>query len=281
LKLKRIGMAVAAATLAFTAGCGGSGGSDGGEASGSAEQAAAGSGLTKANFASKVSQAQAEAETAHLEAQVNAQGQQMSMSGDMDMSQKEPAFDLTMQGAAIGGNARFILLDRVIYLKMPGMGQGNKYLKIDASKRNDPMAQMFDQMMGQFDPSQAFEAFDAVTKVEERGTQEVDGTQTTQYAVTVDTRKALKAQGVGGEQAAQMPKTVTYDVWVDDDDLVRKLRMDVPDPSGSAASVGAVDMTMSQWGEPVDISAPPAGQTTDMSEMMGQMPSGPPSASQG
>jgi lipoprotein LprG len=276
VKLKRTGLAAAGLALALSAGC-----SSGGGNGSSPDQASAGGGLTEANFASTLTKAQADAETAHLEAQVSAQGQRLSMSGDMDMSQQEPAFDLTMQGAAIGGNARFILLERVIYLKMPGMGQGNKFLKIDASQKNDPLARMFDQMMSQFDPSQAFEAFDAVTKVEERGTQEVDGVETTRYAVTVDTRKALQAQGMADQMPpGQLPKSVTYDVWVDADNLVRRLQMDIPDPSGSAAAVGQVDMTMSEWGEPVEITAPPAGQTTDMSEMMGQM-SGPPSASLG
>lgn len=256
MKFKRFGATAAALALALTAGCGG-----GDDSGATAEQS---SDLTKANFASKVSQAQTEAETAHLEAKLDAAGQQMSMSGDMDMGQKNVAFDLALTGGAMGGDARFILVDRVIYLKMPGLSQGGKYVKIDAGKGNDPVAQMFNQMLGQLDPSKTFEAFDAITKLQEKGTQEVDGVETTRYAVTVDTQKALKAQGMAGQvPQGQLPKTIDYDVWVDADNLVRKLNMDVQG--------NAVDMTLSQWGEPVDISAPPAGQTTDMSEMMGQM----------
>lgn len=263
MKLQRLGVSVAALALAFTAGCAND---SGGAASESSD-------LTRANFASEVSQAQARAQTAHVEAKVNAQGQQMSIAGDMDMSQKDLAFDLTMSGKAMGGSgARFILVDRVIYLKMPGLTQSDKYIKIDASKANDPLAKMFNQILSKLNPSQAFEAFDAITKVERVGTQEVDGVQTTAYKVTVDTAKALKAQGMAGQiPTGQLPKTLTYDVWVDSANLVRRLRMDIPAPGGGAASAGTVDMTMSQWGEPVDIAAPPPGQTTTMGDMMNQM----------
>jgi hypothetical protein len=251
LKFKRFGVAAAALALAFTAGCG-SGGT------------ATESDLTKANFASEVSKAQVEAKTAHIEAKLDAAGQKLSMSGDMDMTKNDVAFDLALTGGPLGGGAQFILVDKVIYLKMPQLTQGDKFVKIDIGNSNDPAAKMFEQMLGQLDPSKTFKAFDAVTKLQEKGTQEIDGVETTHYAVTVDTQRALKAQGMAGQvPQGQMPKTIMYDVWVDGDNLVRKLKMNVQG--------NAVDMTLSQWGEPVDIAAPPANQTTDVSEMMGQM----------
>lgn len=250
MKFKRFGVAAAALALAFTAGCG-SGGT------------ATESDLTKANFASEVSKAQTEAKTAHIEAKLDAAGQKLSMSGDMDMTKNDVAFDLALTGGPLGGGAQFILVDKVIYLKMAQLTK-DKFVKIDISNANDPTAQMFEQMLGQLDPSKTFKAFDAVTKLQEKGTQEIDGVETTQYAVTVDTQRALKAQGMAGQvPQGQMPKTIMYNVWVDGDNLVRKLKMNVQG--------NAVDMTLSQWSEPVDISAPPASQTTDVSKMMGQM----------
>jgi hypothetical protein len=246
----------ASLALVVTAGCGGSAG-DGAAAE------SAGADLTKANFASEVMSAQAKEQTAHLEAKVSAQGQKISMAGDMQMA-KDVAFDLSMTSAAMGGDARFILVDKVIYLKMPGLTQSDKFIKVDAGHGNDPVAQMFSQMMGQLDPSKAFQAFDAITSLKERGSQEIDGVETTHYTVAVDTQKALKAQGMAGQvPASQMPKTIEYDVWVDGEHLVRKLRMDI---QGST-----VDMGLSQWGEPVDIAAPPSSQVTDMGALMGQM----------
>ena len=262
MKLKRLGVLAASVTLVPTAGCGGSGGT----------AADNGADLTKANFASEIVKAQSAAKTAHMEAAIQAQGQKMAMTGDVQMAKKDVAFDMSMSGAALGGGARFILVDRVIYLKMPGLSQTGKFIKIDTGDSSNPMAKMFDQMLGQLDPSQAFQAFDAITRLQKRGTQEIDGVETTHYTVDVDTRKALQAQGMAGQvPTGQLPKTLTYDVWVDGQHLVRKLRMDIQGTS--------VDMSFSQWGEPVDIKAPPANQIASMKELMqqfsGAAPSGP------
>jgi hypothetical protein len=252
--LKRLGASVGALSLLLAAGCG-SGGS-----------ATADSGdLTKANFSSEVSKAQARAETAHLEATIDVQAQRVSMSGDLDMTRNDVALDMSMTGAAMGmGTARFILVDKVVYLQMPGLTQGDKFVRVDTAGSSDPIARMFNQMLGQLNPAQAFQAFDAITRLDKRGTQEIDGVETTRYTVTVDTRKALQAQGLASQvPPGQLPQTLRYDVWVDEQHLVRRLEMDI---RGSS-----VDMTLSQWGQPVDITAPPPGQTTDMGGMMSQM----------
>ena len=174
---KRLGVLAASATLALTAGCG-SGGS----------AVDNGADLTKANFAPEVIKAQTSAETAHVDATIEAQGQKMSMTGDMQMVKDDVAFDMSMTGAALGGGAQFILVDRVIYLKMPGLSQTDKFIKIDTGDKSNPIAKMFDQMLGQLDPSQTFQAFDAITRLEKRGTQEIDGVETTHYLVAVDTQ---------------------------------------------------------------------------------------------
>jgi hypothetical protein len=70
----------------------------------------------------------------------------------------------------------------------------------------------------------------------------------------------------------QMPKTIEQEVWLDDRNLIRRMRMKQPNVT--------MDITYSQWGEPVDITAPPASQTTDLEQMMSQM-GGSPSGSLG
>ena len=55
------------------------------------------------------------------------------------------------------------------------------------------------------------------------------------------------------DDAAELPDTITYDMWLDDEDQIRKVTF-------SVAGVKA-DMTMSKYGEPVDITAPAAADT--------------------
>jgi lipoprotein LprG len=260
VKLKRFGTAVAALTLAVTAGCGA--GAGGGEAT-----EAPGGGLTEANFASTVAQAQEKATTTHVEADIKAQGQQFTMAGDVDGREGQVAADFTMSGAALGGNARFILVDKVMYIQIPGLTPRDKFVKFDLQQSNAPGAAMLGQMLdqiNQLDPSKSADMFKAVTAVKELGTEEVDGVETTHYAVTVDTQKAMAAMGMADmAPSGQMPKTITQDVWLDGDNLIRRMRMKQPNVT--------MDLTYSQWGEDVEISAPPASQTTDMEQMMSQM----------
>jgi hypothetical protein len=257
VNLKRLGASLGALCMLLAAGC-----NSGGTATVDSAD------LTKANFSSEVGQAQLRARTAHLEATINAHGQRLSMSGDVDMSRKDVALDLSMTGQTTGmGNARFILVDRAVYLQMPTLTQSQKFIKVDTAGSSDPIARMFNQMLNQLNPTQAFQAFDAITKLDKRGTEEIDGVETTRYTVTVDTQKALQAQGLAGKvPPGQLPRTLRYDVWVDAEHLVRRLQMNF---QGSA-----VDMTLSQWGEPVDITAPAPSQTTDMRGMMGRMMAG-------
>ncbi len=258
MKLKRIGVSVAAVALAFTAGCGGD---SGGEAT--PEETS----LTQANFASAVTEAHADVQTAHVEAKIEAQGQQFTMNGDVDGTPNRLAAAFTMSGQALGGNARFILVDKVMYLQIPGMTPNNKYIKFDLARSDAPGAAMLSQLLdqvNQLDPSKSAEMFKAITRLQERGTEEIDGVQTTHYTVDVDTQKALEVMGLDGTvPQGQMPKTLTEDVWLDSDNRMRRIRMNMQGFT--------MDMTYSQWGEPVDISAPPASQTTDMRQMMSQM----------
>jgi hypothetical protein len=54
---------------------------------------------------------------------------------------------------------------------------------------------------------------------------------------------------------AELPKTLTYLVWLDEKDRMRKVTFDVMGISAVA--------TLSGYGEPVEITAPPADQTVE------------------
>jgi hypothetical protein len=58
-----------------------------------------------------------------------------------------------------------------------------------------------------------------------------------------------------------MPPTITYDVWVDDDDLMRQLDFELDGVT--------VELRIDDWGEPVDVQAP---EESDLVEMPGFTP---------
>ncbi|MGO4131167.1 LppX_LprAFG lipoprotein [Janibacter sp. RAF52] len=84
----------------------------------------------------------------------------------------------------------------------------------------------------------------------DKGTEEVDGVSTTHYTATVRTADVRRELGL--DQDPNGPATAIYDVWLDDDDLIRKMSFT---QNGAEAELIATD-----WGEPLTISKPTSSE---------------------
>jgi hypothetical protein len=204
--------------------------------------AAPGERLTKDNLVATMVAAMHEKKTAHMTMELGS-----SVGADADLRYSGTSTDMKMSMDMGPTKAVVILVDGVMYMQQSA---GGKFLKIDKS---DPaMGSLLDQMSA-IGPESSISAMKgAVEKVEYVGKKSVDGDPADLYHVTVDT--AAVAKGLGGLAAAagDLPKSVTYDLYVDKDHLMRRVVMTV--------SKQTITMTVSKWGEPVDIKAPPASQ---------------------
>ncbi|WP_030422040.1 DUF1396 domain-containing protein [Streptomyces sp. SCSIO 75703] len=117
--------------------------------------------------------------------------------------------------------------------------------------------------------------------VREVGTETVDGVKTTHYEGTVtlaELEKSLKDEGAGEEERRKSLEEykdlgidkLTMDMWIDEKDRTKQFRM------RGDATKGELDMTITflSYNEPVEIAAPPAGETMDLAEMMEEMGEG-------
>ena len=84
----------------------------------------------------------------------------------------------------------------------------------------------------------------------DKGTEEIDGVSTTHYTATVRTADVRRELGL--DQDPNGPATAIYDVWLDDDDLIRKMSFT---QNGAEAELIATD-----WGEPLTISKPTSSE---------------------
>ena len=219
-----------------------------------------GADLTEANFATTLVSAQSEADTVHLTGSFGSGQQALAMDGDMQTGDPDDlAMDVQLEVPQLGSDARMILLDQTVYMNL-GQPTGDKYAEIDLSDPSDPLGQQFGPLLDTADPGRSIAALDeGMQTLDKVGGEELDGVATTQYRAVVDTEKALAASGVSEnmppEAAAQLPKTLTYDVWVGDDDgLIRKMTFDLLGQTS--------ELTFSDWGEDVEIEAPPASEIT-------------------
>jgi hypothetical protein len=122
--------------------------------------------------------------------------------------------------------------------------------------------------------------------IEELGKEEVRGVETTHYRATVDLEEAAEQGAEIGELSDEMREqlqaeiermkaqtgldTLPVDVWVDEDDLLRRMKMDLSF-AVEGEQVG-MDMTMDffDFGVDVRVARPPADQTIDITELASQ-----------
>jgi hypothetical protein len=204
--------------------------------------AAPGARLTKDNLVATMVAAMREKKTAHMTMELGS-----SIGADADIRYSGSETDMKMSMDMGPTKAEIILVDGTMYMQQSA---GGKYLKIDKS---DPaMGTLLDQMSAMGPESSISAMNGAVEKVEYAGRKSIDGDTTDLYHVTVDTAAAAKGLGGIAGSAGNLPASVTYDLYVDHDHLMRRVVMTV--------SKQTITMTVSKWGEPVDIEAPPASE---------------------
>ncbi|OZB83012.1 hypothetical protein [Microbacterium sp. 13-71-7] len=254
--------AVATTTIALVAGfgitaCSSGGGSAPDSTQSSAEQQkqADKKPMTAGDFAQRVSDAMAAAKTAHVTQSMSMQGNEVASTGDvmMDADPKNLRMHLNMSVGA--QKFEMFLVEGTIYMNMGAMTQ-DKFVKISADDNNPVAAQMQSMLSQSSAATQLKNASAAMKDFRAAGAEKVDGADTTHYVLTLDTEKLLAAQGAQAAQAAQIGDTITYDMYIDGKDLVRRAVMNM----GTAKTT--IDYT--KWGEPVTIEAPAADQLTEM-----------------
>lgn len=212
-------------------------------------------------------------------------GQEVSGEGDMRFGADD--FAMSMDVSTPQGDMTMVLVDKVIYIKMPA-GQevgGKPWLKID-SEGSDPISKLmktlFDQMAKNADPRAALEQFSKsgeITSTEENV--EVNGENTTHYTITVDVAKLAETQTdetlkQAMEQMVESGnmKDFPVELWVNEEGLPARFKLAMPtqDPTTGAAATADMQVDYTDWGKEVTVEAPPADETVDAAEAMDAPP---------
>jgi hypothetical protein len=274
--MRKTAAALSAFALAITLGaCGDNGGSndgaDNGGSNGNGNVAAA----SIADLAKSIGDKTAETNTAHVKITADAAGQKIDGEGDVKFAQQDVA--MTMDMTTPEGTMSMVFLDKVFYIKLPQeVEPGKSWIKIDVNDDN-PIAKalggMTEQMSKNADPRATLEEFEKSGEITDSKEETLDGQKTMHYTITVDVEKmAANQTDPTMKQALEQTikaglKDFPVDVWINEDDLPVRFKMDMPMPNPTGAG-GNVTMKMqmdySEWGEPVDITAPDAGEIAEM-----------------
>ena len=174
------------------------------------------------------------------------------------------------------------------YMRFPMLAEalgpeaaGKEWVKIDAAA----MAGDAGLDLGQLDrlgndPRQQLAYLTGVSDhIEEVGEEEIRGERTTRYTGTVTMDAVLeqleREELVDVDQFRRQVEELgidemAFDVWIDDEGRARRMEMAVPMPPQAGVAGGEVQMAieMFDFGEAVDVAAPPADAVFDMTQMV-------------
>jgi ribosomal protein L21E len=157
------------------------------------------------------------------------------------------AISMEMSGAALEGKTgKVIVVKGTAYVSMPGMTPTGKFVKFKSGLNSQ-----LSELVEGGDPTKIYKSFNSsMVNVKFVGVQTVLGQKLDRYDVTVNTAKALAAQGKKVPEG--LPSTLTYSMFMDKEHLMRRMSFDM----GPVAMV----MDMTSYNKPVEITAPPASQ---------------------
>ena len=263
--VRGIAVATAVPFVLALAGCGSNDGSQAAQdpaapsssQSGSAQVSSApqaGAPVDKAQFLRMVQAGVAKITTVKVAMTGDLSGGGYTMKGAMDLTGDKPAMQMTMNLSSSGvSNAEMRLVDGTMYMSLGSM-TGGKFVKFDLSDPNSPLGPMSStlsnldpsQLMGQLRPEMLRHLVFVGSDQHGR-----------HYRATLVTAKAPQLQGVPSSALGNLPKTMSYDVWLDDQGRFSRFVVSVP-------KFMKMTGTYTDYGAPVHITAPPASQVTAM-----------------
>lgn len=287
----------AVAVLAGVAGCQGDGGSE--EAASGAETARSRSGVADAVTAAYEKTSAAKSAKVRMTVSMPTS---MGVGGDMEMSGvmgwDPTVMDMTMNGAALAAASdapdeiRMVWLDNAMYMDLGAAAKGMKgksWLKLDMGALDDASGDegLGKQLMGGLenvnqDPAQQLALLLDSPNLKHVGAEKVDGVQAEHYKGTLTLDELMKSDGslgvLGAKDREALVDTMKksgmkgYDteVWVNEDDYPVRMDVDTKTPQGTVK----VSAHYSDYGAKAQVQAPPAGETFDFAELLGELGAG-------
>lgn len=289
----RLRRPLAAALLAVALGAAACSGDDGGDAapSGAATTALQDVDLAAARQATAAASTLRVAYTVDVTGMGGASEQRLSITGEgvFDLAAHEGrlATDLEgLLGPGLGGTLEQVFVGDAVYLGLPDslaglVGSPTPWVRLDYADLGDAELPSGLSSLDQGDPTSALRWLEAAGDTRVVGTEEVGGVRTTHLEVTIDLER-LPAddpadRAVRDRLLESGLTTVPFDVWVDDDDLIRRVIVAVEDPGGEGTVRTTSDF--SDFGVEVDVEAPADDQVTDARDLT--LPGVPPAGAAG
>lgn len=268
------GAGLAATAVLAMAGCSGHGGNTTNNGTGTTTTTTTTNGSAISLVADAMNKANS-AGTVKVTGSISVAGTDMTLSAD---EQYSPSLEMSMTMQGAGQNITEVFVGNRIYMQDPALSAelgGKQWAEIDLGESKSGSLGSLASLINSernANPTTQLSAMIASKQVTEVGTETVQGQQTTHYSGTLNVSQFLQdgvnTANLSSSEVATLKSTLQaggvssekVDVWVASDGLPVQEKVAVD------SSAGEMDMTMdmSDWGAPVSVSAPPAGQVADI-----------------
>jgi hypothetical protein len=206
----------------------------------------------------------------------------------LDSAKMDLTFDLNsllaLAGAQGDGRTRMVVLGKDVYVKPPkvrelALPEGATWVGIDLADTLKAMGvdpEGFGAIVNA-DPGAQLEALTSAKGMKKVGEEKIRGAETTHFRGNVSIkdliaalpperrRKAQEAvdQLMRGTPGGDKPQPI--DVWVDDDERIRRMKQKVAAPAQEGVPAGRAEVTVDyrDFGTPLKVKAPPKGDVFD------------------
>jgi hypothetical protein len=221
---------------------------------------------------------------------ISADGREFTMTGYGLFGKGEGQMELDMSdlfsqlGAELGSNSKIKAIyvtedgNPVMYMNLGFMSAfipgGKTWVRVDLAKAGKAAGLDFNQLLGGANqsPADSLALLRSSGDFTEVGKETVEGVETTHYHGTIDLQKAVAAKGASAEVLQRLlelgaPAEYPADVWIDEDDFVRQFKSSYDMTAGGKSVSMSMTMGMSDYGMPVEVSAPPGDQVFDLTDL--------------
>ncbi|WIX82072.1 hypothetical protein QRX50_15565 [Amycolatopsis carbonis] len=286
-------VAAGAALALVLTGCGSK--AENGTAAPAGDKAASGIAAPFANvleLASASKQGTAKSKSSKMSMTMSIGGKNMTAEGLMSYDPANLKMSMTM--TTDGQQSEIRLIDKTMYMKLPAseaaqMGTDKPWVKISPDS-DDPISKALSGSMSQAseqsDPTKILDQISQAGRIVSSDQTTLDGQPVNHYKVEIDVAKGIdkmldSVPAESRDQAKQLLEgkniKMPAEIWLNKDQLPLQITMDEGElmkalgAPASAAGSGKILVKYSDWGTPVDVTAPPADQVTDMSEIAKHM----------
>jgi hypothetical protein len=202
-------------------------------------------------------------------------GQTLAFSGDggYDHATDEGWLQLTLKVGSGKTSMDEAFVKQVFWIKSPlfddTLPKGKKWLQVDLRKAGRNLGFNFKAFLGQTPGDALTQLGRTVDTPTELGTETIDGVETTHYRAPIDPKKVPRNDRLQKLTAAVYKP---LEVWIDEDEHVRQVRLDFTaksDPAKPQRGRTVVTMRLSDFGQTVDVEPPPASLVVDATDTVG------------